>query len=63
MARQIFQTEANLIPDPNAGSLTVEIHGLSTPRDDAALEHLCAELTETKYPGTDLRLIYRKVSL
>jgi len=64
LARQIFQTEANLIPDPQARTLTVEIHGLSTPRDDAALEHLCAELTatETQYPGTDLRLIYRKVS-
>lgn len=65
LARQIFQTEANLIPDPQAGTLTVEIHSLSTPRDDVALEHLCAELTETqtKYPGTELRLIYRKVSL
>lgn len=64
LARQIFQSEANLIPDPQANTLTVEIHGLSTPRDDAALEHLCAELTatETKYPGTDLRLIYQKVS-
>lgn len=64
LARQIFQTEANLIPDPQAKTLTVEIHGLSTPRDDAALEHLCAELTatETKYPNTDLRLIYKKVS-
>ena len=64
LARQIFQTEANLIPDPQAGTLTVEIHGLSTPRDDAALDHLCAELTatQTKYPGTDLLLIYRKVS-
>jgi hypothetical protein len=64
LARQIFQTEANLIPDPAAGTLTVEIHALSTPRDNAALDHLCAELTatETTYPGTDLRLIYRKVS-
>ena len=64
LARQIFKTEANLIPDPQAKTLTVEIHALSTPRDDVALEHLCAELTatETKYPGTDLRLIYRKVS-
>jgi len=64
LARQIFQTEANLIPDPQAGTLTIEIHGLSTPRDDVALDHLCAELTatETKYPGTELRLIYRKVS-
>lgn len=63
LARQIFKTEANLIPDPQAKTLTVEIHGLSTPRDDVALEYLCAELTatETHYPGTDLRLIYRKV--
>ena len=64
LARQIFKTEANLIPDPQAKTLTVEIHGLSTPRDDVALEHLCAELTETEtnYPGTELRLIYRKVT-
>ena len=64
LARQIFQTEANLLPDSKAGTLTVEVHSLSTPRDNAALEHLCAELTdtETKYPGTDLRLIYKKVS-
>jgi hypothetical protein len=64
LARQIFKTEANLRPDPQAGTLTVQIHGLSTPRDDTALEHLCAELnaTETIYPGTNLRLVYEKVS-
>jgi len=55
-------TEANLRPDPEAGTLTVEIHSLSTPRDNTALEHLCAELIETIYPGTKLRLIYKKVS-
>ena len=32
LARQIFKTEANLIPDPSAKTLTVEIHGL---RDSA----------------------------
>jgi hypothetical protein len=39
-----------------------DISGLSTPRDNAALEHLCAELTanEKIYPGTELRLIYKK---
>lgn len=64
LARQIFATEANLRPDPEGGTLTVEIHSLSTPRDNAALENLCAELTETQtiYPGTTLRLIYKRVS-
>lgn len=65
LARQVFQTEANLIPDPEAKTLTVEIHAMSTPKEDAALEHLCAQLTETqtKYPDTELTLIYKKVSL
>jgi len=43
LARQIFKTEASRIPDSQARTLTVEIHGLSTPRDDLALEHLGAE--------------------
>jgi len=64
LAQQIMATEANLRPDPEAGTLTVEIDSLSTPRDNIALEHLYAELTETQtiYPGTKLRLIYKKVS-
>lgn len=64
LARQIFANEVNLRPAPEAGTLTVEIHSLSTPRDNAALEHLCKELNETRtiYPGTELRLIYKKVS-
>ena len=65
LARQIFQTEANLIADLESKTLTVQVHAMSTPREDAALEHLCAELTETqtKYPGTDMTLVYKKVSL
>jgi len=64
LARQIFANEVNLRPAPEAGTLSVEIHSLSTPRDNAALEHLCKELNETRtiYPGTELRLIYKTVS-
>ncbi|MGK0188587.1 MAG: hypothetical protein ACI9R3_004398, partial [Verrucomicrobiales bacterium] len=64
LARQIFANEVNLRPSPEAGTLTVEIHSLSTPRDNTALEHLCTLLNETRtiYPGTELRLIYKKVS-
>jgi len=64
LAQQLMASEANLRPDPEAGTLTVEIDSLSTPRDNIALEHLYAELTEnqTIYPGTKLRLIYKKVS-
>ncbi len=63
LARQVFQSDVNLRPDHEAGTLTVELHGMSTPRDNAAVEHLCRQLneTQTQYPGTNLRLIYKTV--
>lgn len=62
--RDLYTTEANLTPDQEAGTLTVEVHGLSTPKANEILKHLCAELsaTETSYPDTDLKLIFKPVS-
>ena len=36
----------------------------SHPKNNAAVAHLCAELnaTETLYPGTDVRMIFKAVS-
>lgn len=63
LVRQIFDSAVDLLPDPRQKTLTVRIQRLSSAIHDAALEHLCAELTETEtlFPGTDLRLIYRPV--
>lgn len=62
--RKLYTTEANLIPDPSAGTLTVEIHSLATPKDNRILQELCGQLNETRtrYPGTNLRMIYKTVS-
>ncbi len=62
--RKLYANEANLIPDPAAGTLTVEIHALATPKDNSILRDLCEQLNETKthYPGTNLLLIYKPVS-
>jgi hypothetical protein len=62
--RKFYTTEANLRPDPTAGTLTVEIHSLATPKDNRILKELCGQLneTETCYPGTNLRMIYKSVS-
>ena len=56
-------TPANLRPDYAAKTLTVEIHRLGSALQDAAVEQLCATLTttETCFPTTDLRLIYRQM--
>ncbi len=64
MIRDVCTTEANLIPDTQAKILTVEIHSLASPKSNEVLAHLCEELTatETVYPGTDLRMIFKSVS-
>lgn len=63
--QKICTTEANLRPDPQAGTLNVEIHALATPKDNRILQMLCEEInsTQTLYTGTDLRLAFSLVSL
>ena len=62
--QKLFGTEANLRPDQDAQTLPVEIHALATPKDNRILQDLCQQLneTETIYPGTKLRIIYKTVS-
>jgi hypothetical protein len=61
LLRQIYDTEVDLIPHPEAKTLTVRLHHLTQAAHDAAVRYLCAELTatETTFPGTDLRLVYK----
>ena len=64
LLRAIYQTEADLVPDPQARTLTVRLHPLANASSDEAVRHLCAELNsaETIFPGTDLRLICELIS-
>ena len=61
LLRQIYSTEVDVIPDVNAKTLTVQFHHLTQAAHDAAVAYLCEELTatETTFPGTDLRIIYK----
>jgi len=64
LLRSIYTTEADLIPNKAAGTLTVRLHNMTSRIHDAAVTHLCKELndTETVYPGTNLRMVYELVS-
>jgi hypothetical protein len=64
LLRSIYTTEADLIPNEEAGTLTVRLHNMTSRIHDAAVTHLCKELndTETVYPGTNLRMAYELVS-
>jgi hypothetical protein len=61
LVRQIFDTEADLLPDLNAKTLTVRIHHLTQSAHDQVLEKLCSALNETQtvFPGTDLTLLFK----
>jgi hypothetical protein len=63
LMRRIFVTHANLRPDYEQKTLLVELHRLGSPLQDAAVAKLCEELTatETRFPTTELKLIYRQV--
>lgn len=65
LVRQVFHSTVDLCPDQAKKTLTVRVHPLATLAHTKALEHLCAELTDTEtlYPGTDLRLVFEVLGL
>lgn len=64
LCREIFTTEADIIPDEEQKTLTVRLHHLTNKMSDNAVKHLIEHLnaTETCYPMTNLQLIYKLVS-
>ncbi len=64
LLRALYSTEADLLPDENAATLTVRVHHQANRSADEVIGHLCHELnqTETIFPGTNLRLVYELVS-
>ena len=55
-----YKTEADILPDHEAGTLTVRLHHSANASTDAVIQKLCDKLneTETLFPRTNLRLIY-----
>jgi hypothetical protein len=64
LLREIFTTEADLLPDEKEGTLTVSLHHLANASSDRLVQELSQQLnaSETVFPGTSLRLIYKLVS-
>lgn len=60
----LFQTDADILPDANSGTLTIRLHQMSSRRENEAVMHLLEHLNETEinYPGTKLRLVYEMVA-
>ena len=60
LLRDLFRSEADLVPDLEQRVLRVHVHPMSNPRSNCAIAHLLEQLNaaEFTYPGTDLRLVY-----
>jgi hypothetical protein len=64
LLRQIYQSDADIIPDNKNNTLTVKLHNLANAQSDEAVRNFCVDLnnSETIYPGTNYRIIYELVS-
>jgi transposase len=60
LLRDLFRSEADLLPDVEHHLLRVQVHPMSNPRSNRAIAHLLVQLNaaEFMYPGTNLRLVY-----
>jgi transposase len=60
LLRDLFRSEADLLPDLELRVLQVQVHPMSNPRSNRAIAHLLEHLNaaEFTYPGTSLQLIY-----
>jgi hypothetical protein len=63
LLQSLYASEADLIPDEAAGTLTVRLHYPANAMLAGAVEKLCEELTATQtvFPTTKLRLVYQLV--
>jgi prepilin-type processing-associated H-X9-DG protein len=57
----LYKTEADLLPDPDNQTLTIRVHHMANVVSDKLIEKLCVELTatETRFPRTNLRMIFK----
>ncbi len=58
--KALFQSDADILLDPEQGILRVRILGTASDAGDAALAGLLQQLNQTRtcFPGTSLRLVY-----
>jgi transposase len=60
LLRDLFRSEADLLPDTSRGLLEVHVHPMANARSNRAIAHLLTHLNEASstYPGTNLKLVY-----
>ncbi|HEY5141175.1 MAG TPA: hypothetical protein VIJ25_17950, partial [Methylococcales bacterium] len=57
----LYKTEADLLPDMEKQTLITRLHHMANIVSDNVIEKLCTELnaTETRFPRTNLRMVFK----
>ena len=65
LVKSIIFTKSDIIPDYNLNTITITLYSLANNRDNFAIESICQFLndTETIFPGTNLKMIYKSATL
>jgi hypothetical protein len=64
LIKSLISTQVDINPDYDQKTLTVTLYSLSSQRDNMAVANVCYLLneTETLYPGTNLKLIFKNTT-
>ena len=65
LLRALYKTEAGLLPDLKTQTLTIRLHHLANVMSDNVIDKLCTQLnaTETRFPRTNLRMVFKVGSI
>jgi hypothetical protein len=65
LVKSTIFTKADLVPNYKSNTLTITLYALATKRDNNAIENICGLLndTETIFPGTNLKLVYKTATI
>jgi hypothetical protein len=60
LLQNLFQTEADVLPDLENQKLNIRLHGASRPAANRAIVQLFEHLNsaQVKYPGTELQMVF-----
>jgi hypothetical protein len=63
LIRELFVSSADLVPDDQAGTMTIHIHRMACPVHDRAIGLLLEDLNSTgfRHPETGHRFLYQLV--
>lgn len=61
LIKSLIKRKGDIIPDYQNNTLTVKLYTMSTPRENKAIEGMCEILnnTETLFPGTNMKMIFK----